>query len=323
MLHTLSPFLIEFPAGFPIPGIRWYGLAYAFGFVAGWLLVRRVAAAGKTPLSVADAADFAVATAIGVMAGGRVGYALFYDPAMLWTFTRSVPFWELLAIQRGGMASHGGMIGVLLAVGVYGWRRGVPVLHTWDLTAFGAPMGILFGRLANYVNGELYGRPVRDPSFPLAVRFPQELSPHTPLADGSTLAEHLSTYPGAASLVDAVRAADPLVMQAVLEHAELRHPVQLYAAAGEGLLVFLIVAWVFRKPVRPGLAAAAFGVSYTVIRMIDELFREPDAGVQTYFHLTRGQLLSAFLGVAALALGAVVLWRKKPRLGGWWAGAAA
>lgn len=321
MIHELSPFLLRFPEGFPLPGIRWYGLAYAFGFLAGWLLVRRVARAGRTPLGVAGAADFAVATAMGVMIGGRVGYAVFYEPSMLWTFGGGVPFWELLAIQRGGMSSHGGMIGVLLAVALFGRRHGLPLLHTWDLTAFGAPVGIFFGRLANYINGELYGRPVSDPSFPLAVRFPQELSPFTPLANGATLGEHLAAYPGPAPLVDAVRAADPAVMQAVMEHTALRHPVQLYAALGEGLLVFLLVAWVFRKPVRPGLAAATFGVSYTVIRMIDEAFREPDVGVERWLGLTRGQSLSVFVGLAALGLG-VYAWRAgRPRLGGWWSGA--
>ena len=322
MLHTLSPFLIRFPEGFPLPGIRWYGLAYAFGFVAGWLLVRRVARAGRTPLTLQGAADFAVATAIGVMAGGRLGYAAFYDPSMFWTFTESVPFWELLAIQRGGMSSHGGMIGVLVCVALYGRRHGMPLLHTWDLTAFGAPLGILFGRLANYVNGELYGRPVGDPSFPLAVRFPQELSGAEVLDNGLRLDEHLAAYPGPAPLVDAVRAADPLVMEAVMEHTQLRHPVQLYAALGEGLLVFLIVAWVFARPVRPGVAAAAFGVSYTVFRVLDEFFREPDEGVALWNGLSRGQLLSLGVGALALALGAFALWRRKPKLGGWWSGAA-
>ncbi len=320
MVHDLSPFLFRFPDGFPLPGLRWYGLAYAFGFVAGWLLVRRVAKAGKTPLTVSGAADFAVATAIGVMLGGRLGYAVFYDPWMFVEFSRSVPFWELLAIQRGGMSSHGGMIGVLISVAVFGWRNGLPLLHTWDLTAFGAPMGIFFGRMANYVNGELYGRPVSDPSFPLAVRFPQELPPDLPLGNGLRLGEHLAGYPGPAPLVDAVRAQDPLVMQAVMEHAALRHPVQLYAALGEGLLVFLLVAWVFAKPVRPGLAAATFGVSYTVIRMLDEWFREPDVGVERWLGMTRGQSLSVFVGLAALGLGAWALWRKREKLGGWWTG---
>ena len=109
-------------------------------------------------------------------------------------------------------------------------------------------------------------------------------------------------------------------MQAVMEHAALRHPVQIYAALGEGLLVFLLVAWVFAKPVRPGLAAATFGVSYTVIRMLDEWFREPDVGVERWLGLTRGQSLSVFVGLAALGLAAWALWRKREKLGGWWTG---
>ena len=318
MIHSLSPFLFRFPEGFPLPGIRWYGLAYAFGFVAGWLLVRRVAKAGRTPLTVAGAADFAVATAIGVMAGGRIGYAVFYDPSMLWTFRPGVPFWELLAVQDGGMSSHGGMIGVLLSVAVYGRRNGLPLLHTWDLTAFGAPLGIFFGRMANWVNGELYGRPVGDPSFPLAVRFPQELGFEHALALREPWALRIAeSFPGPAPLVDAVRAGDPTTIERVMLLTELRHPVQIYAALGEGLLVFLVVAWVFRKPVRPGLAAAAFGVSYAVVRVVDEFFREPDVEVELWNGLSRGQLLSFGVALAALALGAWALWRKRPELGGW------
>jgi phosphatidylglycerol:prolipoprotein diacylglycerol transferase len=303
-IHNLDPFLIRFPDGFPIPGIRWYGLAYLFGFLAGWMLIRRVTTHGRTPLKPSQVTDLITATAIGVIAGGRLGYCLFYQPALLTAWNPDAfPYWGVLQINNGGMASHGGMIGAFLGVAFFSLRTRIPPLHAVDLIAFAAPPGLFFGRIANFINGELYGRAVEE-SFPLAVKFPQEL-----VNSGDQ-----------AFILDGVRAGDPELLAFVASHAVARHPSQLYAALLEGLMVFLVLLWIYRLPQRPGLLAAAFGLTYAAARIVDEMFRLPDAEIGfTALGLTRGQWLSVALAAAALALlGYVILDRThRERLGGW------
>ncbi|MGQ0664672.1 MAG: prolipoprotein diacylglyceryl transferase [Pseudomonadota bacterium] len=144
--------------------IRWYALAYIAGIVLGWRyaihLVRR------PPLFMTAAAidDFVVWATVGIIAGGRLGYVLFYKPGY-YVFQP----WEALFLWRGGMSFHGGLIGVLVAVWLFARRHGLPVLALGDVIAAATPIGLFFGRLANFINGELYGRPT---DFPLAMVFP-------------------------------------------------------------------------------------------------------------------------------------------------------
>lgn len=173
-LHRIDPIAIPFPDGWPIDGVRWYGLSYLAGFAAAYVLLRRVAKVGRTTLKREYIGDMVVTLAIGAVVGGRLGYVLFYSPDLLWTFSRSAPWWNLLAINKGGMASHGGMIGCAVASLYYAKRHQHSWLHLMDLVAFSAPLGLLFGRLANFINGELFGRPC-DPDFALASQFPQEI----------------------------------------------------------------------------------------------------------------------------------------------------
>ena len=322
-LHTLDPFLIELP-GLPGGGIRWYGLAYIAGIVAGWLLIRRVATHGRTPLPPDRVTDLVTAVALGLIAGGRLGYCLFYQPSLLWSFEADAfPWWGVLRINEGGMASHGGMAGACAGVAWFAWRQKMPVLHAFDLIAFAAPAGLFFGRVANFINGELWGR-VTTADTPLAVQFPQELSEAQLLADAG------AGHPAARALYNAVLAdpdARPLarlvqdgVPAATAYAAEVlphRHPSQLYAAALEGLLVLAAGLWIYRRPVRPGTLAAAFGLTYAAARIAGEFFREPDAGIALVLGLSRGQWLS--LGLAAAALAVLVLARRRPGdpLGGW------
>jgi phosphatidylglycerol:prolipoprotein diacylglycerol transferase len=156
-LHALDPFLIEISPGF---GIRYYGLAYAVAFLMGWWLIRTVAHKSWSPLPAARVGDLMFAVILGVLIGGRVGYALFYEQHLFFGFTRSFPFWDLLAINKGGMASHGGMIGVILAVVWFGRRHHTSMLHILDLGALGNTPGFFFGRLANFINAELWGKPL-------------------------------------------------------------------------------------------------------------------------------------------------------------------
>lgn len=313
-VHSIDPYAIG--------PIRWYGLAYVAGFVVGYLLIRRVLARGESSIPHARAGDLVSALAIGAVVGGRLGYIAFYQPSLLWTFSDELPFWNALAINKGGMASHGGMIGVVLAGLWFARRNGASFLHVADLAAFAAPLGLFFGRLANFVNGELYGRPV-DESFPLAVKFPQELQSWSGLRLQGAL-DAVATKTGIGASVDdllaRIQAGDAAVAAAVAPLLTPRHPSQLYEAVLEGLLVFAVLAWLWREPRRSGVIAAAFAMVYGVVRIVGEQFRLPDAPLFKLgaLELTRGQLLSIALLVSGVLV--FVVSRKRgatTRVGGW------
>jgi phosphatidylglycerol:prolipoprotein diacylglycerol transferase len=253
-VHDLSPFLIEFGGGF---GLRYYGLAYLLGFVtAGWLL-HRYARTGRSLLPGEQIVDFMMAIVIGVLVGGRLGYFAFYETELI----RQNPL-ALLRVWEGGMASHGGFIGVAVAVAWFACSRRIPFWHLGDLIASTAAAGLLFGRVANFINGELWGKLT---TLPWAVIF-----------------EHTGGGP------------DP------------RHPSQLYQAALEGALLLAFMQWRFwRSRVameRPGRLAGEFLLGYAGLRMIGEIFREPDAGIALILGLSRGTFYSVFLAVAGLWL---------------------
>ncbi len=171
-MHDIDPFALHF---FADVGIRWYGLAYLAGFVAGLIYVINMAQRGNgIGLSTDKLIDFTTWMAIGTLAGGRLGYAIFYSPELLWEFTPSFPFWGVFAVHKGGMASHGGITGIIVATILYSRIHKVPILHLMDLTCVGGALGICLGRIANFINGELFGRVVTKP-LSWAVKFPQEM----------------------------------------------------------------------------------------------------------------------------------------------------
>ena len=151
-LHTLSPFVID---GLPL---RWYGLSYAIGFLLAWWIMRLITKRGWSTLKPEATGDLIFAVVIGVLIGGRVGFALFYNRALFVQFTSSFPWWDLLAINKGGMSSHGGLIGVMIAVWWFGRRHHVSPLHIMDMGALATLPGLFLGRLANFVNAELWGK---------------------------------------------------------------------------------------------------------------------------------------------------------------------
>ncbi len=320
-LHTIDPYALKLWDGGPI---RWYGLSYLFGFLLAYLLVRRVARAGRSTLEPDHAGDFILSVSVGIILGGRLGYVVFYQPQMLWTFTSNPPFWDMLAINKGGMASHGGMIGALLA-GLYYARRGEHrPTHLFDLVAFAAPPGLLLGRLANFVNGELIGRPC-SPDLPWAVKFPQEMFTwgHRHLAKLDQAVGHLlpRDYPIGyyiPDIVTQIQLGNQQFIDAVGPLLTPRHPSQIYQGLLEGVVLFAILAFVWRKPRKPGVVGALFCIAYAVLRIVSEYFREPDAHLGLrWLDLTRGQWLS----VALLAVGALLLFvfsqRDTQPMGGW------
>lgn len=257
-VHDLSPFLVRFSDSI---GIRYYGLAYVAGFLAGIWLLSLYSRRGLTSLSPNQVSSLVWALAFGVCVGGRLGYFLFYQPGTL--------FGDPLALFRiwdGGMASHGGFIGVAVALFWFARSTKNRVLHLGDLVTSVAPAGLLFGRIANFINGELWGKvsQVR-----WAVIFPESAAPGTPL---NMIAP--------------------------------RHPSQLYAAVLEGLLPLIVMQVLVWKTdwvkTAPGRLSGVFLVLYAVGRMIGEVFREPDAGL--ILGLSRGTFYSIFVFAAGLVL---------------------
>lgn len=312
-LHDLDPFAIRLWGDF---GIRWYGLAYLVGFVLGYLLIRRVTTVGASTLKTGQVGDLVVTLAMGIVIGGRLGYCVFYKPELFISFYSHVPFWGVLAINEGGMASHGGMIGAAAAAWYYAWRHRQSLPHLLDLTAFGAPLGLFFGRLANFWNGELFGRP--SPGLAWAVKFPQELWDRPRLALDAMAATGLTSVD---AIILAIQGGDQRVRAIIEPMLTPRHPSQIYAAVMEGLVVFAVMLWVWRVPRKPGVLGSWFCLTYAVMRISDEFFRRPDAQLMdaefAVLGVTRGQWLSALL----IVLGLWGLWwarrRPGPPMGGW------
>ncbi len=278
----------------PLP-IRWYSLAYIGGLAGGWYYVTRLIrnsalwpGRAGAPIDRAQLDDIIFWVAVGVMAGGRLGYVLFYDPALLVEPWRSlganmdpglvktligwIPIPPALMLWKGGMSFHGGLIGVTLAGYFFSRKNNLNALSVGDLFACAAPIGLFLGRIANFINAELYRRPWDGP---WAMRFP---------------------------FVDQFGAK---------AYTEPRHPSQLYEAALEGLVLFIAIRIAshrlgFLK--RPGATIGLFLAGYAASRIFVENFREPDAHMPDFpLGLTMGMILS----LPMLGLGAWMIWRTR------------
>jgi phosphatidylglycerol---prolipoprotein diacylglyceryl transferase len=172
---VMSLLTLPFPAFNPVLisfgpfAIRWYALAYIFGILFGWLyaraLIRNEAVwGGSPPLKVADFDDFVVWVTLGIVLGGRIGYVLFYN----FEHFAAHPL-EMLEVWKGGMSFHGGFLGCVLAVVLFARSRGISILSLGDITCAVGPIGLFLGRIANFINGELWGRPT---DVPWAMVFP-------------------------------------------------------------------------------------------------------------------------------------------------------
>ncbi|WP_298973854.1 prolipoprotein diacylglyceryl transferase [uncultured Roseobacter sp.] len=251
--------------------LRWYALAYIVGILIGWRLVVRAVRTQRlwqdnSPvMTTQQIEDLLTWVIIGVILGGRLGYVAFYQPAYYLQHPA-----EILAVWQGGMAFHGGLLGVILAGLIYTWRHSIPRLSAADIMALGVPPGLLLGRIANFINAELWGRPT---DLPWGVAFPTEAAQYCPDVVGICA----------------------------------RHPSQLYEAALEGLLLGAILIWlVWRSGAlkTPGLVAGVFFAGYGMARFAVEFVRQPDAQFITdgnplglAWHiggwgLTMGQILS-------------------------------
>ena len=268
----LRPYLFEI-GGFQL---RFYSLAYLLGILfAYWHLSKMIKAPGA-PMAQRHADDLFFYCTLGVILGGRIGYAAFYKPEL---FASA----DVFKLWEGGMSFHGGVIGVLVAISWVAWRGGLNWLRVCDYIAVNVPVGYMLGRLANFVNAELYGRPVES-DFPLAMVF---------ATDPDLLPRHPSQ-----------------LYQAGFEGLML------------GLLLLLLF-WQTRARWRPGLLVAVFTIGMGLGRFLMEFFREPDAHlayVVAETGLSRGQWLSLpMIGIGLAVLAYALL---RPAIGSTRAGAA-
>ncbi|WP_147108937.1 prolipoprotein diacylglyceryl transferase [Tateyamaria sp. syn59] len=251
--------------------LRWYALAYIVGIIIGWRMVvmalkaPRLWPGNTAPLTPGQTEDMLTWIILGVLLGGRIGYVLFYQPGAYLDDPLSI-----IAIWEGGMSFHGGMLGVILAFWLYSRRHKLPLLNTADAVALGVPPGLLLGRIANFINAELWGRPTE---VPWGVIFPGQAAQFCPQVVGACA----------------------------------RHPSQLYEAFLEGFVLLVVLLWLaWRRDgfKRPGFLTGVFLFGYGASRFVVEFVRQPDAqfisdgnplGLAWHiggYGLTMGQILS-------------------------------
>lgn len=236
--------------------IRWYSLAYIAGILIGWWYLTKLIARPGAPMARRHADDMVFYATLGILAGGRLGYTIFYQPEIWQNPLDVFKLWE------GGMSFHGGAIGVSLAILWMTWKEKLSWLRVHDYIACCVPFGLFFGRVANFINGELWGRAS---DVPWALIFPGDYAGGVP-----------------------------------------RHPSQLYEAALEGIVLFLVLFYAFWKTnarYQPGKLVGLFLAGYGLSRFIVEFVREPDEGLGILdWGLTMGQTLTLPMIVGGLYL---------------------
>jgi phosphatidylglycerol:prolipoprotein diacylglycerol transferase len=275
----ISPDLFSINIGGMTLALRWYALAYIAGLVIGWRLILRALTApvwaGQPPMQPEQVERLLTWIILGVILGGRLGFVLFYQPG----YYLSNPA-EILKVWQGGMSFHGGFLGVVVAAALFFRTEGIPLLPAADLLALATPPGLLLGRIANFINAELWGRTTDKP---WGVAFPGDAAQFCPDVAGICA----------------------------------RHPSQLYEAGLEGLLLGAVLIYlVFRAGWlrHPGAVTGMFLAGYGAARFFVEFFRQPDAQFVATgnplglafqsggYGLTMGQALSLPMVAAGLYL---------------------
>lgn len=258
--------------------LRFYSLAYLIGVIFAYWHTSRMLKEPGAPMAQRHADDLFFYCTLGVIIGGRLGYAAFYtggDTGIPSAFTDfsgdGFVSWKLLRLWDGGMAFHGGLVGVTVAMAYVAWRDKLNFIRVVDYVCVGVPMGMLLGRLANFVNGELWGR--------------------------ATDVSWAMVFPGADELP--------------------RHPSQLYQAGLEGLallIILLLLFWKTRARYRPGLLAGVFTLGIGIARFVNEFFRQPDAQLADFAART-GLSMGQWLTIPLILTGLIVVLyalRKQP-----------
>ncbi len=287
---NISPEIVTIPLGGYEFAIRWYAMAYLVGLLLGWWLVQHVMRrpalwGGEAPMRPAQVEGLLTWIILGVVLGGRLGYVLFYQPG----YYLENPM-QALVLWHGGMSFHGGFAGVIVAAWLFAGAQGIPRLRLADALSLAAPIGLFLGRIANFINAELWGRPT---DAPWGVVFPGEAAQTCPGVSGPCA----------------------------------RHPSQLYEAGLEGLALFVVLMVLVARGGlrRPGLAFGVFLAGYGAARTFVEHFRQADAQFITpdnplghviggpVWGLSMGQVLS--LPMLLVGLGFIVHALRRPRMG--------
>lgn len=241
--------------------IRWYALAFIGGLLLGWRYLRAFVAKPPHAMSGEQVDDFLLWATLGVVLGGRFGYVAFYN----FNFYLSDPL-AILKVWQGGMSFHGGLLGMIVASFLFAQRHKLKLLEVGDALAGAAPIGLFLGRIANFINAELYGR-VTDVPWAFV-------------------------FPGGGALP--------------------RHPSQLYEAALEGLVLFLLIYYLSKKEsirLRHGVLSGVFLIGYGISRGVVELVRQPDAHIG---FLSGGTTMGQWLTIPVLLLGLYLIARPRP-----------
>lgn len=304
-VHNLDPIALHIYGNV---AIRWYGLAYLMSFVAGFLLLRHMARKGLWVMAPEKTADFIAGAALfGVFIGGRLGWILMYYQEGIFKSWGFNPAWVsgithdpmiIFRVWEGGMASHGGILGLVIFTWFYARKHKVSWTGLGDGLCVVSPLGLMFGRAANFVNGELWGRVAN--GFSGAMKFPRSLIEEPQSVQDAAWQACTQVDPSlaqATSLEQLVTAArhHPEVSRTLAEFLQPRYPSQIYECLLEGALLFTIL-WTVRirfKNAPDGLLTGLFFGLYALFRILGEQFREPDANL--IHGLSRGQYFSLFM----------------------------
>ncbi len=257
IVHNFDPVLVDLG----LLQIRWYSLAYVFGIIFGWMYANKIIKLTTEnkynfkQITTSQFSDLIIYLLLGIIVGGRLGYVIFYNLNYY-----SQNFFEIFKLWEGGMSFHGGLAGVIISIFVFSKKTKVSFFKISDIVACVAPIGIFLGRLANFINGELYGK---ISNLPWAVIFP----------DGGNFA---------------------------------RHPSQIYEAIFEGIILFILVNFLALKKnliMKAGYISSFFLISYAVLRIFSENFREPDLHIGYIFnYFSMGTLLSILTLIAGFLI---------------------
>ena len=257
IVHNFDPVLIDLG----LFQIRWYSVAYILGIIIGWMYATKIIKLTTTnqynfeQIKKSDFDDLIIYLIIGIIFGGRLGYVLFYNLEYY-----SQNFFEIFKLWQGGMSFHGGLLGVIISIIFFSKKTKINFFKFADIVSCVAPIGIFLGRIANFINGELYGK---ISTLPWAVIFPY----------GGSLA---------------------------------RHPSQIYEAILEGIILFILINYLSLKKkllFKAGYISGLFLVLYSILRMLSEIFREPDMHLGLFFnYFSLGTLLSITTLVAGMVI---------------------
>ncbi|URJ32624.1 prolipoprotein diacylglyceryl transferase [Blochmannia endosymbiont of Camponotus sp.] len=271
--HACNP--VIFKIG-PI-SLHWYGVMYGLGFIyAMWSLSYRMRHSNSTSCAWThtDVEHLLYLCFLGVLLGGRIGYVLFYQ----WSFFSKNLLW-IFKIWEGGMSFHGGLIGVIISIAWFSYKKHRPFFQISDFVVPAVPFGLGLGRLGNFINGELWGRIAVD--LPWAMLFPNSVYQDLLI---------LSDHPEWESLFDSY---------GVLP----RHPSQLYEMFLEGIILFIIISKFIRQPHPVGSVSGLFLICYGVFRIVAEIFRQPDSQLGLINNIaTMGQILSCPMIISGMII---------------------